>query len=209
MPPTRRKALRQTAPQTIEEATELLGRYAGIITEIERLRADADASIAAIQAARDGFVAPLEQAAKELFLQLRAWWGVAGEMLTEGKRKSCELAGCILGVRTTPPSLKMPAKDEEAALILQNAGFADFLRVKLSVDKPAVLKVLSAGQELESLRNQAANDAARELIDEIEARIARLRELGFKPKQKEEFFIDRAAPKPANPEEVEIAEAAE
>jgi phage host-nuclease inhibitor protein Gam len=137
MPPTRRKAPRQQAPQTIEEATALLGRYAGFLTEAERLRAEADQAKAAIDAARDMALAPIEQEAKGIFLQLRAWWGVAGTELTEGKRKSYEIAGCILGERTTPPSLAMPAKDEEAATILINAELSDLCRFKITVDKPA------------------------------------------------------------------------
>ena len=131
MAPVRRKAPRQIAPQTIEEAIALLARYSGILTETERLRADADVAIATIEAARDAAIAPMEEEAKSLFLQLRAWWGVAGDTLTEGKRKSYELAGCILGVRTTPPGLKMPGKVEEAANTLWNAGFERLCRQKI------------------------------------------------------------------------------
>jgi len=192
MPATRRKAVAQTAPQTIEEATALLGRYAGILTSVEQLRADADASIATIEAARDAFIAPLEEEAKGLFLQLRAWWAVAGETLTEGKRKSHELAGCVLGERITPPSLstgKMKVPDAIAAIfrlaveLLRNRPLADRLkklvRIKHELDKPAILKELGSA------------DLGPKLTG-----------LGFAPKQKAEFFIDRAAPKPETPEVV-------
>jgi phage host-nuclease inhibitor protein Gam len=185
MPPVRRKAPRQLAPQTIEEATGLLGRYVGILTETERLRADADVAISTIEAARDGAIAPMEEEAKDLFLRLRAWWGVAGDTLTEGKRRSTELAGCLLGVRTTPPSLsigKMKVADAIAKLADTLPGF---LRTKMELDKPALLKVL-------------AGEYPGDLI-----------ELGFSIRQKDEFFIDRAAPKPASPEDVAIPEAAE
>lgn len=182
MPATRRKAPRQVAPQTIGEATAVLADYADILLGVEELRADADASIAAIEAERDRMVAPLEQRAKDLFLQLRAWWGVAGEELTEGKRKSIELAGCLLGLRTTPPSLKLPAPAEEAAAILMNAGWGGLCRARISVDKPAVLKALGE-----------------------EATAAPIAALGFQAVQKEEFFIDRAGAKPAAVEEVREA----
>lgn len=192
MPPTRRKAVAQDAPQTIEEAAALAGRYAGFLTNIEELRAGADTAIAQIQAARDGSIAPIEEEAKVIFLQLRAWWGVAGETLTEGKRKSHELAGCILGVRTTTPSLatgKMKVAEAVAAIFrvavttLSKKALSDrlraLIRTKHELDKPAILKELASG------------DLG-----------PRLRELGFAPKQKEEFFIDRAAAKPAAVEEV-------
>lgn len=174
MPPTRRKAAKQAAPQTIGEATALLGRYADLVTQAESLRADADRALAAIEATRDAALAPIEQEAKSLFLQLRAWWGVAAPELTDGKRKSVELAGCLIGERTTPPSLKLPAGAEEAAAILIAAGWAELCRIRAGVDKPAVLKAL-------------AHDAM----------AAPIAALGFAAVQKEEFFIDRAADKPA------------
>jgi phage host-nuclease inhibitor protein Gam len=182
MAATRRKAPKQEAPQTIGEATGLIGRYAEIITATEQLRADADASIAAIEATRDAAVAPLEQEAKTIFLQLRAWWGVAAPELTDGKRKSVELAGCLVGERTTPPSLKMPGSAEAAAAALVGAGWAELTRIKVTVDKPAVLKALGH-----------------------DAMAAPIAALGFSAIQKEEFFIDRAAPKPATVEEVREA----
>lgn len=195
---TRRKAPRQLAPQTIEEATALAGRYAEILTTAERLRADADASIATIEAARDGFIVPLEEEAKTIFLQLRAWWGVAGAELTEGKRKSHELAGCILGERTTPPSLttgKMKLEEAISAIYRLAADrvgggslskrLQALVRIKRGLDKPALLKELKA-KDLGPLLSDA----------------------GFASKQKDEFFIDRAAEKPAAVETVEVDQAA-
>jgi phage host-nuclease inhibitor protein Gam len=199
MPPTRRKAPRQLAPQTIEEATTLLGRYSEILTSVETLRADADAAIAQIEAVRDTLVAPIEEEAKSIFLQLRAWWGVAGGELTEGKRKSHELAGCVLGERTTPPSLaigKMKTAEAVAALYRRAVELRDeaeqraeaaaeadrirkLVRTKMELDKPAILREL------------ASNDLGPTIVA-----------LGFSSRQKEEFFIDRAAPKPAAVEEV-------
>lgn len=204
MPATRRKAIAQPAPQTIDEATELLGRYADMLTRVEQLRADADRSIAAIQAARDGFIAPIEEEAKGLFLQLRAWWAVAGPTLTDGKRKSYELAGCLLGARTTPPSLKMPVKkDEDAAALLKAEGLDVFCRVKLSVDKPLLLKELAALPQLRETLQQKTEifEAAMALLSRVEW-TEKASGLGFAPRQKEEFFIDRAAPKPETPEVV-------
>jgi phage host-nuclease inhibitor protein Gam len=216
---TRRKAVRQQAPQTLEEAIGELAEYADILTGIEELEADAVASIAAIKAERDRMVAPLEQRLKEIFLRLRAWWAVAGAELTEGKRKSHELAGCVLGERTTPPSLKMPAKAEEAALLLVNVGLAELCRHKVEVDKPAVLKTLARWEELQEKANLASvsgPEAWRHLIDTVDDEelialakqilpIVTLRDLGFTAVQKEEFFIDRAGEKPAAVEIVQEA----
>jgi phage host-nuclease inhibitor protein Gam len=225
MPPTRRKAVRQLAPQTIEDATNLAAVYADILLGVEELRADADASIAAIQAERDRMIAPMEQRAKDIFLQLRAWWGVAGIELTDGKRKSYELAGCILGERTTPPSLKMPAKADEAAAMLLGAGLAEFCRHKVEVDKPVVLRALGSKDGLvDAAKQVGASDSAglaqllvdcpediRDVVAELLRRlnvVEQVESLGFRTVQKEEFFIDRAGPKAAPIETVEVDEAA-
>lgn len=189
MPAARRKAPKQDAPQTMEQATDMLARYIGIVNEIERLRLDADTAIATIEAARDAALKPMEEGAKDLFRQLRAWWAVAGDAITEGKRKSAEIAGCLIGVRTTTPALKLPKgmKEVDAVdwlLSLRWAGARALLRIKESLDKPAILKLLGT---------------------EAGAILARK---GFVASQREEFFIDRAAPKPADPEMVETGEAA-
>lgn len=185
MPPTRRKAARLEAPQTIGEATALLADYADIITGVEELRADADSSIAAIEAERDRMIAPLEQRAKDIFRQLQAWWAVAGDELTEGKRKSIKLAGCLIGVRTTTPKLSTGKMKVMAAIEkLRSFGgaFDTLIRVKESLDKPAILKALGS---------------------EFDGPI--LKDAGFSATQKDEFFIDRAAAKPAAVEEVQEA----
>lgn len=193
----RRKAPQQRAPQTIEEATDRLAEYADLILGIEELRQDADGEIAKMEAARDALVAPMEEKAKALFLELRAFWSVAGDGLTEGKRKSIELAGCQIGVRTTTPSLntgKMKVEDavamidglivkaDEADNVALLARLFELIRVKRELDKPAILRALAA--------------------DEIGPLLA---EAGFSRKQKDEFFIDRAGPKPAAVEKVAVS----
>lgn len=188
MPAPRRKAPRQQAPQTIDEATALLGRYAEIVTSVETLRADADESIARIEAARDAIATPLEEEAKDIFSQLRAWWAVAGDAITEGKRKSAEIAGCLIGERTTTPKLALAPRMTEASAIawLELNSLFDLVRIKKTLDKPALLTALKA--------------------DTILGRS--LAGAGFSPGQKDEFFIDRAGPKPGSPEAVQLEEAA-
>lgn len=187
----RRKAPAIAAPATISEASLQLGQYQAIAAQVEEARATADASIAAIEAERDAFVAPREQQLKEMFLQLRTWWAVAAPELTEGKRRSIELAGCIIGERTTPPALKLPKgmKAEIAVGFIQSiaetwSSAKEFLRTKTEIDKPSLIKLLG-------------NSTA------VGPMIERIREEGFRVEQKNEFFIDRAARKDADPVEVE------
>lgn len=177
--PSRRKSDSQQAPQTTEEATALVTRYVEGLSQVEQLREEADASIAAIRAARDGAIGPIEKQLKEQFLQLRAWWAVEKDQLTGGKRKSIELAGATLGDRMTTPRLVHPAlKAEDVIDRLLNAGYDEMVRTKHTLDKPALIKMLRGDH---AVFFQA---------------------LGIDVAQREEFFVDRADDQPTDPEVV-------
>ncbi len=193
MPPARRKSPRQLAPQTIEEATEMLGKYMQLLGYAEQAKADADVSIQAVQTARDGLIAPVEQQIKEYFKQLRAWWAVAKDQMTDGKRKSVELSGCLIGERTGMPSLKLPPgmKVDEFVKAIEDAfdQTEDLLRTKVSLDKQAIIK---------TMRGDADNPVNQ-----------KLRGMGASVKQSDEFFIDRAGKKDADPELVDVEDGEE
>jgi phage host-nuclease inhibitor protein Gam len=189
MAAARRKAPTQVAPQTIEEATSTIDRYMAMQSSIEGIKAEADASIQQIEGARDGMVAPLEQAQKELFKQLRAWWAVAKDQMTDGKRKSIELAGAIIGERTNTPSLKLPKGVKQDEFIEKiRAALADdatpYIRTKLELDKLAIIKTLRKGED--------------------DTMAERLAQLGAGVSQATQFFIDRAGKREADPELVDV-----
>lgn len=186
----RRKAAPQRAPTTLLEAIAMLQRYLSITGEIDRTKAEADRAILAIQTSRDELVAPMKAQAEDLFLQLRAWWSVAGPDMTKG-RKSIELAGALIGIRTTTPSLKLPRgmKVEEAvafvqAIVADYPGARDLLRVKTELEKPALIKLLRSSTAVGPV-------------------IERISRGGFTVAQRDEFFIDRAGSKEPDPESVE------
>ena len=185
MPTPRRKSDALPAPQTIEEATALIADYLDGSVLLEETRGAADAAIAAVQAERDRACAPLEQRLKDQVLMLRTWWAVAAPSLTDGKRKSVELAGAVIGERTTPPALKLAKGLTLAQLVgkLLGAGWDDLVRTKSEPDKPAILKML-------------AGDHAGQIAC-----------LGVSAVQKDEFFIDRAKRKPDDPEVVAAPDA--
>jgi len=179
----RHKADRQAAPQTIEEASFRLAAYLDAQARAEQLRADADAKIAAIEAARDDAVAPLAASANCLFMELRAWWAVEKNEITGGQRKSIELAGAQIGERTTPPRLAHPGlKSDDIVERLRAKGWDELVRTKRSLDKPGLIKMLQGDH-----------------ADQMKA-------FGLDVAQREEFFIDRAQPKSADPEKVEPGE---
>lgn len=187
MATSRRKAPKQDAPQTIEEAVSTIAEYRDILDKVEEIKAEAESSIAQIETHRDSFVSPLKVRADALFIQLRAWWGVAAPAMTDGKRKSIDLAGCTIGERTTPRALKHKGmKAEELVAQIAELGQAELLRLTASIDKQACIRAIAAGDELGQL----------------------LLWLGATTEQKEEFFIDRPR-KDADTETVDVAEAAE
>jgi len=179
MAPPRRKAPKQEAPQTLEQAIALISEYRDIADALGGLALEADNAIAQISAAHDAQAKPLELRNVEIFKQLRAWWGVAASELTDGKRKSIPLAGCTIGERTTPPALKLTGITADALVAkLDEAGLDALLRRTTKLDKPTAIKAILAEDEIGQL----------------------LIEMGASTRQVEEFFIDW--PKPAATETV-------
>jgi len=185
---SRRKAPKLEAPQTIEEAVAQIVEYRDILDKVEELKLDAATAIAKIEGARDEFAAPLDQRAKDLFRQLRAWWGVAAPSLTEGKRKSITLAGCKIGERTSTPALKHDGIKADALIDeLAELGLDELLRMSTKLDKQACIAAISDNTELGQV----------------------LIWLGARNHQAEEFFIDRAEKKDGDTQPVDLLEAAE
>lgn len=197
---TRRKSPAQLAPQTLEQAISLLGEYRDLIDMVDDLADERDRAIARIKGEYDLTAAPLAPKIQEIFRQLRAWWAVAAPELTAGKRKSIELAGVIIGERTTPPALQLPKgrKAEDIADELLNWFGGDLVVTTNKLDKQAIIKLLRL-----SLDPDAADP---DTLAALSVRGVLIEELGLSVIQKEEFFVDR----PDKPATVEVvAEGAE
>ena len=174
----RRTSPALAAPQTLPEAIKLLERYARLANEAARLDVDRNDAKAAIDAAADAAIAPIEAELRDLVRQLKPWWAVARDELTGGKKKSIELAGCQIGYRIANPSLVYPKPEAVAVEKLHlREGWA--LRTTTVLDKPALIAAIR-----------------RPPVDEDDDTAARLRKLGFSVSQKETFFVDVAPPKP-------------
>ena len=188
----RRKAPRQEAPQTLQDATGLAARYVDLLDRIDAERTSAQVSIDAIAAARDAQVGPLEEELKTIFRQLRPWWAANKEVITEGKRKSIELAGAQIGERTTTPALTMPKgmKLNEFVDWLVEHELDALIRTKHSADKPSCIKALRSieGPEPDVFEPDSSVFAFT-LLRALGEQIA---EIGVTVTQKDEFFIDRA-----------------
>lgn len=198
---TRRKAPAQLAPQTLEQAIGLLSEYRDLTDKVDELAEERDRAIAGIKGEYDAFAAPLGVQAAELFRQLRAWWAVAAPEMTDGKRKSIELAGVTIGERTTPPALALPKGKKAEAIVdeLINWLGNEYIVTTNKLDKPALIKVLRLQLDPET--------ADPETIALLSVRGVLVEELGLAVTQKEEFFIDRPGKQPAVETVAEEAEA--
>ena len=197
--PRRMKTPAAPAITSLPELVERLGRYAALSARAETLAAKATEELAAIKARLEAEAAPLAAEMKAILLAAKPWWAANSEQLTEGKRKSVELAGCLIGERLSKPALGHPKPEHVAIELLRGHGLAAMIRVKEEMDKLAISRLLAFTPP----RDGTTPDD-NQLIDELEAMELRdtLERLGFSIIQKEEFFIARAGDVPEATETV-------
>lgn len=163
--------LRVNAP--VEQATQVLERYARLDGERAAIDARRDTLIVMANQMADAKVLPIASEMAVLAEQLQRWWERNGAGLTKGKRKSAELGGCMIGSRTAKARLAFAGGDDKAALAaLQPHKWAKpYVRVSFAVDKTATATALTG-----------------------KAHGAKLAELGFSlAAPVETFFVDRVA----------------
>ena len=181
----RRKGAAVDAVQSKEEAAQLLGRYAEISGQIDGINAERKVKVAVIDADADERIARREEELKAIFARLKPWWEVAGERIAPGRR-STELGSCAIGQRLSTPALKWGAEKVGSAIArLVKARLGQFVRVKMEIDKQALIAAIRA--------TPAADAPPREkkMVATLQGRLARL---GFTVAQKDEFFIEPIAP---------------
>lgn len=168
---TRIRSAAQRAPQSTEQAMVLLDRFATLDSELALAEANRQEALAATNAVADSIAIPLIAELKDIAKQLKPWWAASYDELTQGKRKSIELGGCMIGYRISPPKVTYSGgTDAEAVTAVAASAYAEqIIRNTLSLDKPAILKLLEGDDS------------------------AALAELGFASKQSEVFFVERVA----------------
>jgi phage host-nuclease inhibitor protein Gam len=153
---------------SLDDGQKLLARFAKIAAAADGHEADLEAAIAVLKKAADRKIAPIAAERIELKAKLEAWWAAHGATFTLGKKKSHELAGCVIGSRSNPKKLLFAEGDDDAAIAaLRVAGFHTLVRKVPQLDKKAIMA-------------------------RLEAKTSGLQELGFSVKQGETFFVDLA-----------------
>jgi phage host-nuclease inhibitor protein Gam len=152
----RRKDTAAPAPTSAAEATLMIGEFVAIDRDIALERLAAEAAMDRIKQQRDEAIRALESQAQPLFAGLKAWWETGGkDELAKGKR-SAEIGGAKIGIRLTPPKVKLKRGVKAEALIawLKDLPFpraADFLRTKTELDRQAVIKAVHADADAEAI----------------------------------------------------------
>jgi len=191
----RRKSEKLPACQSKEEAVQLLGRFAVLDAEVAARNARVDEAIASLRAQAAELNAPAEAEIKAIFMAVKPWWAVAGAEITDGKRKSWELAGCLIGHRIGNPTLVFPKPEDIAVAKLEAYAIEGFLRVVKEINKPELIRLLSTPED--------------RLSEESRETAAGLRVDGFSVKQTETFFIDRLPPREESSETLADPQAAQ
>lgn len=149
----RRKQEAAPAPADMAEANLMMGEFVAIDREIALEKLAAAAAIDAITAQRDARLAELQAQAKPLFAGLKAWWEAGGkEELAKGRR-SAELAGAKIGIRLTPPKVKLKRGVKIGDVLawlgsLRWSRAREFKRTKVELDKQAIIKASLADKQI-------------------------------------------------------------
>lgn len=131
------------SPRSLTEAQRLCEAFALADAEIAAIEHTRDQTIAKANAAADAVAAPLVARRAAIRAKLEPWWAENAAVLTQGKRKSAELGGVVLGTRTGKAKLVLAGA--EAAIVEQLRkirGGLGLVRVTHELDKTAAMAAL-------------------------------------------------------------------
>jgi phage host-nuclease inhibitor protein Gam len=146
---SRRKSLAADPPANLDEALIMIHEYC----ELERARLleelAADEAIARVKEQRADLLAEIDAEARPLFMALQAWWEAGGAAYIAKGKRSAELGGAKIGIRKTPPAVKLARKVKLGDVVAWLQGLRwgrakEFLRVKVTLDREAVIKAVRA-----------------------------------------------------------------
>jgi hypothetical protein len=131
-------------PATVPEGRALLKRYARLAARLASIVATRDQEIAFANQLADKRGAPIAAQLGEIETALKPWWIANAAEFTAGKRKSAELDGCVLGMRSSTAKLVVRDDDDDAAVerLRPLKWAADLLRTKISLERKAILSAL-------------------------------------------------------------------
>lgn len=132
------------APRSLTEAQRLCERWAELDGEIAAIEAARDAAIAAANAQVDKDLLPLVERRNAIAVKLGPWFMANRQQLLQGRCKSAELGGVVLGSRTGSGKVTVAgAIDAVIAKLRANRTFVRlYVRPKFELDKVEIRKGL-------------------------------------------------------------------
>lgn len=143
-------------------AMDLIARFRALDARIAEAEAERARLIGEVNTDADAEVNPLIEDREAIRRLLEAWWPSVADELTQGKRKTVELGGVMIGTRTGRDTLGIE-DDAKALASLAKADWGKpFLRVTTAIDKAAVLKALDGEYGAELKRRGFSRKAGEE-----------------------------------------------
>jgi phage host-nuclease inhibitor protein Gam len=153
----RAKAPAIAVPQDREAASALLGEYGRHANQLTLIDAACKAQTAAAKEAAERLAAPHKAALKTALAALKAFGEARrDELLGQTRAKTADLGTGLIGWRADPPSVKITGEkellerltDELAPLLSAITASAPFLRVRIEIDRQAILREPSIADEM-------------------------------------------------------------
>lgn len=150
---TRKKKAAIDVPGSVEEARAIAQDYVTAERDMLGTRLSYERAIDQLKAERDKLLQTYAEGNAERFARLKAWWEAGGKAIA-GRGRSAELAGAKLGIRLTPPAVKLQRGLKAEAVIawLGSIRWSEakrFLRSgKVTLDKEAIIKACRADEDI-------------------------------------------------------------
>lgn len=139
MKKTRLKSPAINAPASQRDAEQLLDEIGVLQERVDVIEADMNAELRTVKDAHEVRAQPLNAEIEQKFAELQTWAESHRADLTQnGKRKSANISTGEIGWRKNPPSVRI-TKPVDVIERLNHAKLTQFLRVKIEIDKEAVL----------------------------------------------------------------------
>jgi phage host-nuclease inhibitor protein Gam len=149
--PTRLKTTATQAPQSKEAVVADIRAIGDAQREVQRLTADLNDKVAALQQQYAADAAPFNERIETLQAGVQTWCEANREELTNGdKTKTVDFVTGMVKWRIKPPSVSVRGAEAVVAL-LKRSGLQRFVRTKEEVNKEAILNEQDAARGIAGL----------------------------------------------------------
>jgi phage host-nuclease inhibitor protein Gam len=130
-----------SVPADVNEANDSLFRIGALDRSISAIESEYAEAVASLRAEADREAKALLTEREDRITGLNLYATTYRTKLLSGDRKSVKLTGGTFGWRMTPPKVALAKGGEEKALLkIKALGLTQYVRVKESVDREALLK---------------------------------------------------------------------